>query len=52
MTYEEMTAKAAKMTTEQLKDAQFINNMIDRWQEDDRRWNYVITSELIRRNTK
>lgn len=52
MTYTEMTAKAAKMTTEQLKDAQFINNMIDRWQTEDRLWNAAITSELIRRASK
>lgn len=49
MSYNEMTAKAAKMTDKQLKDAQFINNMIDRWNDDDRRWNYVITTEMIRR---
>lgn len=50
MSYEEMKAKAAKMTDQELKDAQFINNMIDRWQEDDRRWNAVIISEMIRRH--
>ena len=50
MSYEEMIAKAAKMTDQELKDAQFINNMIDRWQEDDRRWNAVIVSEMIRRH--
>lgn len=50
MSYEEMKAKAEKMTDQELKDAQFINNMIDRWQEDDRRWNAVIVSEMIRRH--
>ena len=50
MSYTEMQAKVAKMTDQQLKDAEFINNMIDRWNDDDRRWNAAIVSEMIRRH--
>ena len=53
MMYDEMVAKAKAMTTDQLKDAQFINNMIDRWTSVDKMWDSVLFAELMaRRNAK
>lgn len=53
MMYEEMVARAKAMTTDQLKDAQFINNMIDYWTSVDRMWDAVLHAELMaRQNTK
>lgn len=53
MMYDEMVARAKAMTTDQLKDAQFINNMIDRWTSVDRMWDAVLHAELMaRRNVK
>ena len=52
MMYDEMVAKAKAMTTDQLKDAQFINNMIDRWTSVDRMWNAVLHAELMARRNK
>lgn len=52
MTFTEMQSKAATMTTDQLKDAQFINNMIDRWSNEDRMWDTAIYMELLNRRNK
>lgn len=51
--YDKMVAKAKAMTTDQLKDARFINNMIDRWTAEDRMWDSVLFAELMaRKNAK
>jgi hypothetical protein len=51
--YEKMVAQAKAMTVEQLKDAQFANNMIDHWSSEDRMWDSVLFAELMaRKNTK
>ena len=47
-----MVAKAKAMTADQLKDAQFINNMIDRWTSVDRMWDAVLHAELMVRKNK
>ena len=53
MMYDEMVARAKAMTVDQLKDAQFINNMIDHWTSVDRMWNAVLHAELMaRQNAK
>ena len=53
MMYDEMVARAKAMTVDQLKDAQFINNMIDRWTSVDRMWDAVLHAELMaRQNAK
>ena len=53
MMYDKMVAKAKAMTTNQLKDARFINNMIDRWSNENRMWDSVLFAELMaRRNAK
>ena len=51
--YDKMVAQAKTMTTDQLKDARFINNMIDRWTAEDRMWDSVLFAELMaRKNAK
>ena len=50
--YDKMVAQAKDMTTDQLKDARFINNMIDHWTAEDRMWDSVIFAELMARKNK
>jgi hypothetical protein len=50
--YDKMVAQAKAMTTDQLKDARFINNMIDHWTAEDRMWDAVIFAELMARRNK
>ena len=51
--YDKMVAQAKAMTTDQLKDARFINNMIDHWTAEDRMWDSVLFAELMaRKNAK
>lgn len=53
MTYQEMQAKAAKMTDAEIADARFINNMIDRWSQEDRNWDTALWMEQMnRRNVR
>lgn len=49
MSYNDMVAKAAVMTDQQLADAQFILNMVDRWQPNDWTWNNVLNAETAKR---
>lgn len=41
-----MNAKAAKMTLEELKEAEFLNNMADRWQWHERVWATILAREI------
>lgn len=52
MMYDKMVARAKAMTTDQLRDARFLNNMIDRWTAEDRMWDAVLSAELMARDNK
>lgn len=47
--YERMTARAKEMTLEQLEDAKFMNNMIDRWSSEDYAWDTILFNEIMAR---
>lgn len=47
-----MENRAKEMTLEQLKDAQFMNNMVDRWQWSDRVWADILSREIYSRKNK
>lgn len=41
-----MNNKAIKMTLEELKEAEFLNNMVDRWQWHERVWATILSREI------
>lgn len=48
-----MVAWVKTMTTDKIKDALFVNNMIDHWTPEDRMWDAVLHAELMaRKNAK
>ena len=47
-----MENRAKNMTLDQLKDAQFMNNMVDRWQWSDKVWADILSREIYSRKNK
>ena len=41
-----MNNKAKKMNLEELKEAEFLNNMADRWQWHERVWATILAREI------
>ena len=41
-----MEDKARKMNLEELKEAEFLNNMADHWQWDERVWATILSREI------
>ena len=44
-----MENRAKKMTLEELKEAEFLNNMADRWQWHERVWADILSREIEKR---
>ena len=47
----EMIERAKKMTMEELENAKFFTNMVDRWGNEDYIWYGVLTNEIKARKT-
>ena len=41
-----MEKRAKEMTLEELKEAEFLNNMVDYWQWDERVWAEILEQEI------
>lgn len=41
-----MVEKARKMNLEELKEAEFLNNMVDRWQWRETVWATILSREI------
>lgn len=44
--YEEMLKRAKEMTYEELEEARFYNEMVERWTPTNYTWNNIITNEM------
>lgn len=47
--YDEMVKRVKEMSLDELKDAKFMNDMIDRWSYEDRMWDSVLWNEIMAR---
>lgn len=52
MSYNEMINRAKEMTLEELENANFMNEMIDRWSPEDYTWSRVLHDEIRSRKAK